>query len=358
VRGDLVLAAALLALVAGTLRCGMGLVLATRPVRVLVAGHRGAVARTLGELDGPHLDVVATCLAGPRGVARQDALVSPPGIAVGAGFSSIPAMVREHEVELVVVLPCHHVRAEVLRRLSWQLAETGTQLLTGPGLNDVTVSRLVGRQVGPLCFTQVHHPTLRGTSRVAKVVTERVLAALLLVISAPALGLLAVLVRLESTGPALFRQVRIGRDGKPFTMLKLRTMVVRPPELPDGVNDTDGCLFKLRQDPRVTRVGAWLRRLSLDELPQLVNVVRGEMALVGPRPPLPEEVQRYDDDARRRLVVTPGLTGLWQVSGRSDLSWADTVRLDVRYVDNWSLALDARILALTVRAVLGRRGAY
>lgn len=220
------------------------------------------------------------------------------------------------------------------------------------------MSRLAGRRVGPLSFTQVHHPSMRGASRAVKVVVERALALVLLVLAAPVLGVLVALVRADSPGPAVFRQVRIGRDGQPFTMLKLRTMALAPMALPEAVNDADGCLFKLREDPRVTRVGACLRRLSLDELPQLVNVVRGEMALVGPRPPLPEEVERYDDDARRRLVVTPGLTGLWQVSGRSDLSWADTVRLDVRYVDNWSLGLDARILALTVRAVLGRRGAY
>lgn len=356
--GDVVLSAGLVALVAGTVLCAMPLVLTRRPVRVLVAGHRGAVSRTLAELAGSRLDVVAVCMAGPRGLARPRPADPWPGVATAAGFETIPWLVREHEVDLVVVLPCPHVPAAVLRRLGWQLADTGAELLTGPGLSDVTVSRLAGRRVGPLSFTQVHHPSMRGTSRAVKVVVERALAAVLLLLAAPLLGVLVALVRADSPGPAVFRQVRIGRDGEPFTMLKLRTMAVAPVALPEAVNDADGCLFKLREDPRVTRVGAWLRRLSLDELPQLLNVVRGEMALVGPRPPLPEEVERYDDDARRRLVVTPGLTGLWQVSGRSDLSWADTVRLDVRYVDNWSLGLDARILALTVRAVLGRRGAY
>lgn len=356
--GDLVLSAGLVALVAGTVLCAMPLVLTPRPVRVLVAGHRGAVSRTLAELASSRLDVVAVCMAGPRGLTRRRPADPWPGLATGAGFETIPRLVREHEVDLVVVLPCPHVPATVLRRLGWQLAETGAELLTGPGLSDVTVSRLAGRRVGPLSFTQVHHPCRRGASRAVKVVVERTLALVLLVLAAPVLGVLVALVRADSPGPAVFRQVRIGRDGKPFTMLKLRTMALAPMTVVGLANDADGCLFKLRQDPRVTRVGAWLRRLSLDELPQLLNVVRGEMALVGPRPPLPEEVERYDDDARRRLVVTPGLTGLWQVSGRSDLSWADTVRLDVRYVDNWSLGLDARILALTVRAVLGRRGAY
>jgi lipopolysaccharide/colanic/teichoic acid biosynthesis glycosyltransferase len=144
-------------------------------------------------------------------------------------------------------------------------------------------------------------------------------------------------------------------------MWKFRTMTTSAPAEVDGLsgqNDSDGCLFKLREDPRITRVGGVLRRYSVDELPQLWNVVTGQMSLVGPRPALPTEVERYDDDPRRRLAVKPGLTGLWQVSGRSDLSWAESVRLDLQYVDNWSLSLDVSILRRTVGAVLGHRGAY
>jgi lipopolysaccharide/colanic/teichoic acid biosynthesis glycosyltransferase len=159
----------------------------------------------------------------------------------------------------------------------------------------------------------------------------------------------------------LFRQERVGVDGRRFTMLKFRSMVPdaekRRPTL-TGLDDGNGMLFKIHRDPRITPVGALLRRFSLDELPQLFNVLRGDMSLVGPRPPLPEEVAGYDGDAVRRLRVRPGMTGLWQVSGRSDLSWEESLRLDLRYVDNWSLALDVSILWRTWRAVLRGSGAY
>jgi lipopolysaccharide/colanic/teichoic acid biosynthesis glycosyltransferase len=150
-------------------------------------------------------------------------------------------------------------------------------------------------------------------------------------------------------------------NGRHFTMLKFRSMVAdadRQVEALQAHNISDGLLFKMRTDPRVTRVGGWLRRSSLDELPQLLNVLAGSMSLVGPRPPLPREVARYDSSVSRRLLVRPGLTGLWQISGRSDLSWEESVRLDLRYVENWSLALDALILVKTLRAVLSRSGAY
>lgn len=192
--------------------------------------------------------------------------------------------------------------------------------------------------------------------------THRLVAACLLVLLAPALLGLLVLVRVTTPGPALFRQVRVGRQGRLFVMYKLRTMTDGAERLRDGLlglnEHADGPLFKLRHDPRITIVGRWLRRFSLDELPQLWNVVRGDMALVGPRPPLPEEVARYTDAERRRLDVKPGLTGLWQVSGRSSLSWADSVRLDLHYVENWHPAMDVAILARTLVAVIGGRGAY
>ncbi len=181
-------------------------------------------------------------------------------------------------------------------------------------------------------------------------------------LSAPLLLGLACVVRLSSPGPALFHQRRAGADGRDFTMYKLRTMYVdaeeRLAELRVHNEAGDGPLFKIREDPRVTPVGRWLRRFSLDELPQLLNIVKGDMSLVGPRPPLPREVEQYAEDVRRRLLVRPGLTGLWQISGRSDLSWEESVRLDLYYVENWSLALDAQIVWKTMGAVLARRGAY
>jgi exopolysaccharide biosynthesis polyprenyl glycosylphosphotransferase len=214
---------------------------------------------------------------------------------------------------------------------------------------------------GGLGLLHVRPSRHRGPARAAKGALERVAALLLLVVLAPLLLALAYAVRRDSPGPATYRQTRIGRGGVPFTMYKFRTMSVnaelRLPELSDH-NMTDGVLFKIREDPRITRIGSFLRRFSLDELPQLLNVLRGQMSLVGPRPALPDEVARYSPDERRRLAVKPGLTGLWQVSGRSDLSWSDSVRLDLRYVDNWSLGLDLLILCQTVRAVLDHRGAY
>lgn len=178
---------------------------------------------------------------------------------------------------------------------------------------------------------------------------------------APLLLLVAAAVRFTSCGPVFHRQIRHGQHSRPFTMWKFRTMVAdaeRHRERLATCNESDGPMFKMRRDPRVTRVGRLLRRSSLDELPQLLNVLRGDMSLVGPRPPLPDEVSRYDERELRRLSVKPGLTGLWQVSGRSDLSWQETVSLDLWYVDNWSVATDVGLMARTLRAVTDGRGAY
>jgi lipopolysaccharide/colanic/teichoic acid biosynthesis glycosyltransferase len=191
---------------------------------------------------------------------------------------------------------------------------------------------------------------------------DRLAAGLAVLLLLPVLGAIAVAVRLDSPGPVLFRQTRIGRGGREFTMLKFRTMVVdaeaRRGDLLALNQNADGLLFKMADDPRVTRVGRVLRRFSVDELPQLFNVLSGRMSLGGPRPPLPAEVALYDDSVRRRLLVKPGLTGLWQVSGRSDLTWEESVRLDLRYVENWSLLLDIMILWKTGFAVVRARGAY
>jgi exopolysaccharide biosynthesis polyprenyl glycosylphosphotransferase len=271
-------------------------------------------------------------------------------------------LVDRHDASVVVALPGPALSSAVLRRMSWGLTSRGVQLFVGTELLDVARAR-----TSPVSLAGLHAVHLSGKaagrpSRLAKELVERLLVLLVLVMLLPILLVIAVLVRRSSPGPAIFRQTRIGKDGQPFTMYKFRTM--RPGsdadarDALDGLNDCDGVLFKMRQDPRVTPIGGVLRQYSLDELPQLVNVLLGHMSLVGPRPALPGEVARYDSDPRRRLVVKPGLTGLWQVSGRSELSWAESVRLDLAYVDNWSLGLDARILARTVRAVLSHDGAY
>jgi exopolysaccharide biosynthesis polyprenyl glycosylphosphotransferase len=207
----------------------------------------------------------------------------------------------------------------------------------------------------------VEHPEFTGVRRLAKGVMDRLIAMVALVCLAPVMMVIAVFIRSNSAGPALFRQVRVGRDGKTFVLYKFRTMhndaEQRLAELL-ALNDSDGLLFKMRDDPRITGVGRTLRRYSLDELPQLLNVVGGRMSMVGPRPPLPGEVEKYLQDTHRRLTVKPGMTGLWQISGRSDLSWEDSVRLDLRYVENWSLTSDFVIMLRTLGAVLRSSGAY
>jgi exopolysaccharide biosynthesis polyprenyl glycosylphosphotransferase len=262
----------------------------------------------------------------------------------------------------VVAVASHpDLAGQSLRRLSWALEERGVELVVSPGIIEVAGPRLSIRPVAGLSLLHLERPTLGGARMFAKTVFDRVLGGLLLLATAPLLALLAVAVRADSPGPVLFRQTRVGIDGRRFTMLKFRSMVRDAEERRDDLLDLDegnGVLFKVRRDPRVTRVGSLLRRFSLDELPQLINVLRGDMSLVGPRPPLPEEVAEYDGDAVRRLRVRPGMTGLWQVSGRSDLSWEESLRLDLRYVDNWSMALDLSILWRTWRAVVRGAGAY
>jgi exopolysaccharide biosynthesis polyprenyl glycosylphosphotransferase len=225
----------------------------------------------------------------------------------------------------------------------------------------VAGDRTTIRPVDGLPMLHVEHPTLVGARRMVKTVFDRVGTLLLLAGLAPVLAILALAVRMDSSGPVLFRQVRVGKDGREFVMFKFRTMhtdaEARLAEL-RHLNEGDGVLFKLRDDPRVTRVGRFLRKFSLDELPQLLNVLTGNMSLVGPRPPLPREVAAYADDVHRRLAVRPGMTGLWQVSGRSDLPWEEAVRLDLRYVENWSLSLDLVILLRTLSAVTRGAGAY
>jgi len=245
--------------------------------------------------------------------------------------------------------------------LAWGLEGTGIDLLVAPALTEVAGPRISVRPVGGLPLVHVEEPQLSGGARFAKGVFDRAGALGLIIVLSPVLIVCALAVRLRSGRPVFFTQPRAGRDGREFRVIKFRTMVVGAEEGLAEVrhlNEHDGVLFKIRDDPRVTPIGAALRRRSLDELPQLFNVVSGSMSLVGPRPPLPSEVSRYGEDARRRLLVKPGITGLWQVSGRADLSWEESVRVDLDYVENWSPALDLQILWRTIPAVLRGDGAY
>jgi exopolysaccharide biosynthesis polyprenyl glycosylphosphotransferase len=248
-----------------------------------------------------------------------------------------------------------------LRRLSWNLAPSGIDLLVAPTLMDVTGPRIAIRPVCGLPLLHVDEPALSGGRRIAKGCMDRVVSALGLLILLPFLLAIGLTVRITSPGPALFRQKRVGLRGREFTVIKFRTMKRDAEALRASVSHLNlhstGHLFKVENDPRVTPFGRWLRRTSLDELPQLINVLIGQMSLVGPRP-LPVTDTPYDDEARRRLFVKPGMTGLWQISGRSDLDWDEAVALDLRYVENWSLALDALIIWKTVFVVFKSRGAY
>ena len=280
---------------------------------------------------------------------------------VTAEIGELSQAVVRHRAAAVIAVPCADLGPIQLRRIGWELERTGTEFFVAPGLIDVLPSRAAVACPGTMALVHVRASQLSGLRRFVKDVWERGFALVTLLVLAPVLALVMLAIRLDTPGPAVFRQTRLGRHGRGFTMLKLRTMRVDAEHLLDdlqGMNVADAVLFKVPQDPRITRVGRFLRRYSIDELPQLVNVLLGQMALVGPRPPLPAEALLYERDVHRRFAVKPGVTGLWQVSGRSDLAWDDAVRLDLRYVDNWSLGLDLRIVARTARAVVRHAGAY
>jgi len=327
--------------------------------RVVVVGRGAAVLDLVGALGRARhagLQVVAACVTPTDRVAVAEAAGLPV-----SGLDDVVATAMRHGADTVAVTSASETAAEYLRRLSWQLEGTGLELLVAPGLVEVAGPRLHIRPFEGLPLLTVEAPRFEGWRRLVKGAVDRVGAAAAIVLFAPVLLLMVLAVRATSDGPVLYRQQRVGVHGRPFTMLKFRSMVVDADGRLDTLRDAnlcDGLLFKMREDPRVTPVGRWLRRLSLDELPQLFNVLGGSMSLVGPRPPLPSEVARYDNSLRRRLLVKPGLTGLWQISGRSDLPWDEAVRLDLRYVENWSLSLDLLILWKTARAVLGGSGAY
>jgi exopolysaccharide biosynthesis polyprenyl glycosylphosphotransferase len=320
--------------------------------RVLAVGHAGAVAELVHQLGRRRhhgMQIVAACV--PEGEHVADVPV------VGAPDSAAAAAVAV-DADTVVVLPTPGLYGPALRRLAWNLEGGDIDLMTASSLLDVAAGRMSVRPVDGMALTHIEHATLAGPRRAIKTAIETVAAALLLIVAAPAMLLVGALIKLDSTGPAFYRQARVGRNGREFTMIKFRSMSVGADQRAMHRSQGAGVLFKLHDDPRVTRVGRYLRKFSVDELPQLFNVLKGQMSLVGPRPPLAKEVAEYADDVRRRLVVKPGMTGLWQVSGRSDLPWDEAVRLDLHYVENWSLSFDAIILLRTVVAVLRGSGAY
>jgi exopolysaccharide biosynthesis polyprenyl glycosylphosphotransferase len=328
---------------------------------LVVVGGEYSVTDLVTQLRGePHngLRVVGACL--PAGCTGE--LLEPLGVPVLGGLDDVAVIARESGVDTVAVTSCPEMYGARLRRLAWDLEGTDIDLVVAPGLIEVAGPRLHIRPVSGLPLLHVEEPEFAGARRVIKSAVDRTAAGLLALLLCPLLLVIGLAIRLTSRGPAFFRQTRIGKDGREFTMVKFRTMVVdaeaRRAALADQNERGEGLLFKIRNDPRVTPVGRFLRKYSLDELPQVINVLTGRMSLVGPRPPLPEEVALYGEDVRRRLLVKPGVTGLWQISGRSDLSWDESVRLDLRYVENWSLTLDLMILWKTAFAVVRGAGAY
>lgn len=263
-------------------------------------------------------------------------------------------------VDAVLLASARHAKNGDLSALAWQLDRIGTSLSILSSTNDIDDSRVQREVIGNTTLVHIGRPTYRGALTATKRLVDVALSAAMLTVLGLPMLMIAAVIRLSSKGGALFTQTRVGLNGKHFTMLKFRSMVAdaedRRAELADQQDAGNAVMFKMKDDPRVTAIGRLLRTTSLDELPQLINVLRGDMSLVGPRPPLPEELSQYGDAARRRFLVKPGITGLWQVSGRSDLTWEQTVRCDQRYVENWSLPKDASILARTVRAM--NKGAY
>ncbi|MGY2897567.1 exopolysaccharide biosynthesis polyprenyl glycosylphosphotransferase [Curtobacterium sp. PvP017] len=279
------------------------------------------------------------------------------------GFDDVQDALEQSGADTVVITSADDLPPERVRELSWTLEPGRQHLVVAPSLTDIGGPRIHTRPVQGLPLIHVETPTYSGRKLYTKRAFDVVGSALLIGALSPVLIVLAFIVKVTSHGPVLFRQERVGLDGASFTMLKFRSMVQDAEDQLQELGALDraegnAVLFKMKDDPRITRVGAVMRRFSLDELPQLFNVVGGGMSLVGPRPPLQREVERYDSHVHRRFLVKPGMTGLWQVSGRSDLSWEDSVRLDLYYVENWSIIGDVVLLWRTARAVLMSRGAY
>ncbi|MFL6176773.1 MAG: sugar transferase [Ornithinibacter sp.] len=329
--------------------------------RVVVAGSPARVDEVALVLDRERW--LGYRIVGAVVPAAESADHTPGGVPVLGTTARTAAVVADTGCDIVLFAGGAVTSAQQMRRAAWELADSSVQIMLVPGLTDVASDRVRVRPAAGLQLMELEGPRAHAATRVSKRVFDLLGACVLLLLSMPLFIGTAIAVKVHDGGPVLFRQRRVGRNGNLFDCYKFRSMVTDAEALAAEAaarnkHDGDHVLFKAEQDPRVTRPGRLIRRFSLDEMPQFLNVLRGEMSLVGPRPPLPGEVERYTDDVRRRLAVRPGITGLWQVSGRSDLSWEDSVRLDLYYVDNWSIVQDLAILSRTALAVLSSRGAY
>ncbi|WP_245884871.1 sugar transferase [Glaciihabitans tibetensis] len=329
--------------------------------RVLLVGSRvsvTAIARELLRLPEAGYLVVGACVPGD---AIGEYLYGR--IPVSGNLDQLQSAMEASGADTVVVTSSDELPPERIRQLSWSLEPGRQHLVLAPSLTDVGGPRIHMRPVAGLPLIHVETPRYEGLKRFSKRAFDIVSSSILIAVLSPVLIAAALGVRLSTPGGVIFKQDRVGLNGEHFQMLKFRSMVVdaeaRLAELGE-VDRAEGntVMFKMKNDPRVTPIGGFLRRFSLDELPQLFNVLSGSMSLVGPRPPLDREVAVYEHHVHRRFLVKPGITGLWQVSGRSNLSWEDTVRLDLYYVENWSITGDLLILWRTARAVVARDGAY
>ena len=331
---------------------------------VLAIGESDAAAHLANELTASlenGYQVVGVCIPGYGAPQGEHLMVNDRQIPIVGGETYALRAIRACGADTVAIAGTGQLGVQGVRRLIWDLEPMGVDLVVSPGVMDVALSRLVMRPIAGLPLLHIEKPQYRGAKRFQKRAFDYCFALAALTATLPILLVTAIAIKISSRGPVFYSSERIGIDGRPFSMLKFRTMVEdADKQLPSllGKNESDGLLFKIRDDPRVTSIGRVLRRFSIDELPQFFNVLRHEMSVVGPRPPLRREVEAYDDDVLRRLLVKPGITGLWQVSGRSDLSWERAVRLDLSYVDNWSMVGDIFIIAKTLRAVFQRKGAY
>jgi exopolysaccharide biosynthesis polyprenyl glycosylphosphotransferase len=327
--------------------------------RAVVLGSGEAAARVIHQVaKDPASGLKAVGVLLPQG---ETLLTTDDAAALPTAYGDPFAAIERWAASTLIVASSGHRTDKELQEITWQAASLGVEVVMAPGLTDVQPSRLVARQVASLPLVHVEHTSWHKPRLRTKRTFDAVLASVLVLLGSPFLLLLALLVKVTSPGPVFYRQTRFGLNGSPFQMLKFRSMRVDADDLLPLLLDRsegNGIMFKLRDDPRVTRFGKFIRRFSLDELPQLFNVIQGTMSLVGPRPPLPNEVDKYDHRAERRLLIKPGITGLWQVGGRADLSWDEYVRLDLYYVDNWTVMGDLAILFRTLRAVLQPDGAY
>lgn len=316
------------------------------------------VLRTLSESGSLDYTIVGTA---PSDGSRERIVANGIAYDVLGPMSSVAVHARALGADSIIVANRPDDDPEFIKRLSWELEGTASELVISSRIADVAGPRISLQPLDGLPLIKVQIPEFEGGQHALKRAVDIVFAGLVMIpIALVVMPIIGLLIKLDDRGPVFFRQTRIGRDGQEFGILKFRTMRIDAEEQLaklQAQNEGNGVLFKMKKDPRVTRIGAILRKYSIDELPQFWNVLRGDMSVVGPRPPLPREVREYDGKVYRRLFIKPGITGLWQVSGRSDLSWEESVRLDLRYVENWSIMSDLMIMWRTAKVMVAPSGA-